>query len=279
MSGDIYPNPGPLSSLSDSYDSSSSGNGSIFGTSSLSSHLSFVHYDVQSIFNKLDVSFAELSDFDILAFSETWFHSALSTVDLQLQSFQSYHSPERKDGVSDNHGGVIIYVKDTLFYRRRNDLEPLGIECLWIEIIIKHKKLLFGLFYRASNSNANYYTSIEDSISLAVDTGIKDIIIAGDFDFNMLSSNSSHKIKAICEQFSLNQVIEEPTHYTEHSSSLLDIILTNNNDHLVMSVVGDPFLQQDRRYHCPTYGILKAICKTKTKIICAPYLDLWTRWL
>ena len=111
----------------DSYDRSSSGNGSNFGTSSLSSHLSFVHYNVQNIFNKLDVLFAELSDFDILAFSETWLHSAISTADLQLQS---YHSPERKDRVSDNHGDVIIYVKDTLFYRRRNDLEPLGIECL-----------------------------------------------------------------------------------------------------------------------------------------------------
>ena len=39
VSGDIHSNPGPLSSLSDCYVSSSSGNGSIFGTSSLSSHL------------------------------------------------------------------------------------------------------------------------------------------------------------------------------------------------------------------------------------------------
>ena len=144
---------------------------------------------MQSIFNKLDVLFAELSDFDILVFSETWLHPAISTADLQLQS---YHSPECKDRFSDNHGGVIIYVKDTLFYRRRNDLEPIGIECLRIEIIIKHKKILFGLFYRAPNSAANYYVSIEDSISLAVDTGMNDIIIAGDFNFNMLSSNSSH---------------------------------------------------------------------------------------
>ena len=93
-----------------------------------------------------------------------------------------------------------------------NDLEPRGTESLWIEIIIKHKKILFGLFYTAPNSDANYYTSVDDSISLAVDTGINDIITAGYFNFNMLNSNSSHKIKAICEHFSLNQVIEEPTH-------------------------------------------------------------------
>ena len=147
---------------------------SVFVTSSLSFHLSFVHYNVQSIFNKLDVLFAELSDFDILAFSETWLHSAIATADLQLQS---YHSHECKNRVSDIHGGVIIYVKDTLFYRSRNDLEPLEVECLWIKII-KHKKILFGLFYRALHSDSNYYASIEDSISLAVDTGINHIIIA-----------------------------------------------------------------------------------------------------
>ena len=84
---------------------------------------------MQTIFNKLDVLFAELSNFDILAFSETWLHSAISTADLQLRS---YHAPKRKDRVGDNHGSVIIHVKDTLFYRRRNDLEPRGIKCLWI---------------------------------------------------------------------------------------------------------------------------------------------------
>ena len=50
----------------------------------------------------------------------TFIHSVKSTSDLQLKS---YHYPECKDRVGDNHGGVITYVKDTLFCRRRNDLE------------------------------------------------------------------------------------------------------------------------------------------------------------
>ena len=127
VSGDIHPNPGPLSSLSIVMIALHQET-VLFLVLRLSLpiyHLFIITYRV--FFNKLDVLFAELSDFDILAFSETWLHSAISTADLQLQS---YHSPERKDRVSDNHGDVIIYVKDTLFYRRRNDLEPLGIECL-----------------------------------------------------------------------------------------------------------------------------------------------------
>ena len=83
----------------------------------------------------------------------------------------------------------------------------------------------------------------------------------------MLSPISSRKIKAICEQFSLYQVIEEPTHYTEYSSSLLDTILTNNYDLLVMNGVGDTYLQQS---HYPTYGILRFV-KQKRKL-CAPDL-------
>ncbi|MEW8512948.1 MAG: hypothetical protein AB2608_19100, partial [Candidatus Thiodiazotropha sp.] len=45
--------------------------------------------------------------------------------------------------------------------------------------------------------------------------------------------------------------------FTETSSSLLDIILVSNKDHLLLSGVADPFLNQEVRYHCPVYGIFK----------------------
>ena len=85
---------------------------------------------------------------------------------------------------------------------------------------------------------------------------IQDTIVTGDFNYNMLSTQSSSKIKSICEQFSFTQTIKTPTHFTEHSSSLIDIILTNNETHLLYSEVGDPFLNQEVRYHhCPVFGI------------------------
>ena len=249
-SGNVHPNPGP-SSISSVTSSGSSA--SILSSISLSRHLSFVHYNVQSIVPKLDVLLTELYDFDILAFSETWLSPAVSEDSIALQSYQS---PERKDRARDHHGGVMIYVKETIFYCRRCDLEPVGIQCIWIEHTLKHKHILFGLFYRPPNSDSTYFTSIEDSIHLAVDTGIQDIVVTGDFNFNMLSAQLSAKIKNLCEEFSLTQTINQPTHFTEHSSSLLDIILTSNDNHLIFSGVGDPFLSQDLRYHCPVFGVL-----------------------
>ena len=119
----------------------------------------------------------------------------------------------------------MLYVKERLHYRRGQDLEPKGIECLWVEIINQHKHVLFGLFHRPPNSDANYYSSIEDSIHLAVDTGLNDIIVTGDFNFNLLSTQTSRKIEYFCTQFSLYQSIDQPTHFTDNSSSLLDISL------------------------------------------------------
>lgn len=253
MSGDIHPNPGPLStsSISSATDSFSA-RSSVFNFSNLSNHLSFVHYNVQSLGPKLDILGTELFEFDILAFSETWLNSTYSLADLRLQSFRD---PERKDRIGDSHGGVIIYVKDTIHYRRRLDLEPQGIECIWIQLTLKHKQILFGLFYRPPNSDAIYYSTIEDSIHLAIDSGITDVIVTGDFNFNMLNTQTARKINTFCEQFSLFQSIAEPTHFTENSSSLIDLLLTSNRDTLILSGVGDPFLNQEQRYHCPIYGV------------------------
>ena len=55
----------------------------------------------------------------------------------------------------------------------------------------------------------------------------------------MLNIRTSRKIEALCIQFSLYQSIDQPTHFTENSPSLIDIVLVSNKDHLLLSGVGD----------------------------------------
>ena len=251
QAGDIHPNPGPAT-VSTSSISSLASVSSAFNFSKLSNHLSVVHYNVQSLVPKLDLLTTELSEFDILAFTETWLNPSVPTIDLTIDS---YRIPERKDRPGDSHGGVILYVKNNIHYTRRQDLELRGVESIWIELTLKHKHILFGVFYRPPNSEAVIFSAIEDSINLAVDSGVNNIIITGDFNLNMQNVQSARKITSLCEQLSLFQSIEEPTHFTETSSSLIDLLLVNNNEHLILSGVGDPFLHQDIRYHCPVFGV------------------------
>ena len=67
--------------------------------------------------------------------------------------------------------------------------------CVWVEILIKNKPVLIGTFYRPPNTNVSVLSDIETSINLAHDTGIKDIIITGDFNLDLLKQNTRKKKK------------------------------------------------------------------------------------
>ena len=137
-------------------------------------------------------------------------------------------------------------------------MELNDLECLWLEIKIRtSKRVLIGVFYRPPNSGNNYYSLIEDSIGLARESGIDDIIITGDFNLNTLVDNSGRKINSLSQQFAFEQCISDPTHYTENSSSVIDLLFVSNSNSLVHSGVGEPFLEQNIRFHCPIFGIFR----------------------
>ena len=60
----------------------------------------------------------------------------------------------------------------------------------------------------------------------------------------------------MCQHFSQYQLINEPTHHTESSSSIIDLFFTSNINSIVLSGVGEPILDQNIRYHCPVYCVL-----------------------
>ena len=100
------------------------------------------------------------------------------------------------------------------------------------------------------NSNQDIWLKLENTFDMALNNNSVDYIMAtGDFNENQLNSSNS-KIKSLLAQFSLNQLIDTPTHFTEHSSSLIDLFMTNNVNYVTYCGVGPP-LQDPTRYHCP----------------------------
>ena len=89
LSGDVHINPGPQSDTS----STSFCTSDLDSFLNLPNHLFIVHYNVQSISNRLDILISEFSFFDILSFTETWLHSNVASNNLL---FSNFHPPERK---------------------------------------------------------------------------------------------------------------------------------------------------------------------------------------
>ena len=86
-----------------------------------------------------------------------------------------------------------MYVKEGIPCKRVTDLELINIECVWVEVNVRNKRVLVGTFYRPPNSFPLISYDIENSIDLAIDTGISDIVILGDFDLNMLATDRKGK--------------------------------------------------------------------------------------
>ena len=80
---------------------------------------------------------------------------------------------------------------------------------------------------------------LDQSIDLALNN-THDIIITGDFNINQLSDNHRNKISSLLTQYSFQQLIMEPTYMTEHSSSLLDLVMVNNPTSVLYTEVGPP---------------------------------------
>ena len=183
QAGDVEKNPGPQS---DNDNNTSFSSFPVFN-----GNFSVVHYNVQSLLHKVDIIEPELSNFVLISLTETWSNSSILNQDLAFKDFQL---PFRRDRIGDSYGGITVYVKNDIPSKRRNDLELMSIECLWLEINIRNRKILVGTFYRPPNSTPQVLTDIENSIGLAVDTGISDIVILGDFNLNILNLQSKKKL-------------------------------------------------------------------------------------
>ena len=112
-----------------------------------------------------------------------------------------------------------------------------------------------GGFYRPPYSNAAYFELISESIDSAYNINIIDIFIL-DFNYNIAMINVN-KITDLIQEYNLAQLISEHTHFTEHASSMIDLILVRSNAHVLTSGVIDNFIPDQIRYHCPTIVLLK----------------------
>ena len=61
----------------------------------------------------------------------------------------------------------------------------------------------------------------------------------------------------LCNSYNYHQLIDEPTNYTEHSSTIIDLLLVSKPENVIYSGVSSPFIPDLIRYHCPTVLVLK----------------------
>ena len=111
-------------------------------------HLNICHLNIRGLNQpKLDAIKSDLvPTYDVISISETFLGQNSSEM-----SIPGYHPIIRKDRQSFG-GGVAIFVKDNVLYKKKIILERDNIEAIWIEINTIDGKILFCCVYRPPNS-------------------------------------------------------------------------------------------------------------------------------
>eukprot|EP00794_Sanderia_malayensis_P006539 gene6539-7278_t len=131
----------------------------------------------------------------------------------------------------DKGGGVGLYIPSHIPYQRRFDLEQPEIECIWLEILFpKTKGILTGIIYRPPDTSKylpeNYVAKFKTMLDI-ISTENKENLILGDLNCNYQDKTDHKELKDLLYSFGMKQLITAPTRVTKLSSTLIDVILSN----------------------------------------------------
>ena len=149
-----------------------------------------------------------------------------------------FQMPFRKDNVSNGGGGIMVYVKNGINAKRRDDLETNDIQCVWLETTpYWGKSFLIGNMYRPPNSKVEFNDKFENFIDYVMREE-KEIISMGDFNKDLFNEEIGTEWINFTTSLGLGQLISIPTRVTETSSTLIDHIYTNCEENILRVHVG-----------------------------------------
>lgn len=161
---------------------------------------------------------------DVYCVCETFLTESVDDAFVSINGFQTV----RNDRTHKGGGGLIVYVRNGIKFKRRHDLETKAIETIWLELQFSNRSVLLSAVYRPpnndSNSVQNWLSHMEDSLSVAYSEN-KPLMLTGDFNIDLSKPDTSAlhvQWESVYKNVDLRQIIEEPTRVTKTSSTLID---------------------------------------------------------
>ena len=213
--------------------------------------MSICHWNLNSIsahdYSKLFLlkAYISLHKFDIICLSETCLDSTVPLDDDNLV-ISGYNLIRSDHPSNTKRGGVCLYYKNYLPLRVLN-ISYLK-ECLNFELKIGDKSCTFITLHRSPSQSQDDFETFSDNFEMTLETlarkGSFLTTIIGDFNAKSCNWYSHDKtsfkgstIESITSQFGLHQLINEPTHLLQDSSSCIDLIFTSQSNIVVESGV------------------------------------------
>jgi len=198
-----------------------------------SNNFSILHFNARSLVNKIDnvINFLdELAfEFAILAVTETWANSDNDSR-LNIPGYKLYN----KNRPSKRGGGVAAYIKESLCFVARNDLDQYysdEFEFLCVKVLQGKFHNNIVVIYRPPNANIAVFTDTYNKLMTKLSKEKCVTYVAGDFNINLLNYETHNDTNCFLNtafEHHHYPVITRPTRFGDTRSTLIDNIFTNN---------------------------------------------------
>lgn len=163
--------------------------------------------------------------YSILCLTETWISPAVSDDLIKIEGYNLV----RRDRRIGRGGGVGMYIKENIHYSviiSDNDSEQ-----LWVKFKVNKQQFAVGVTYRPPDFSYNdFIVKLEQNLTYLL-PHYDEIFCLGDLNIDMLStSQASIKLNTLFDTYNLVQIVDSPTRFTLTSATLIDLIITTNNN-------------------------------------------------
>ena len=217
--------------------------------------------NLTALFNNID---GNASNFDMFVTDITRYNHAFSIIgiaetNVDIDCKDVYRIPgyvseynEKKTGKLKG-SGVALYMKDDLIFSRRDDICQCtdNLEALFVTITNLEKPQTVGVLYRPPGGNDKEAIKEFDCLMLKVPD--KNVILLGDFNFNLFDSKISGEFENSIFSSNMIPMISVVTHEKPGCApTLIDNIMTNSTENLI----GAGVLESKVSHHYPIFCIL-----------------------
>jgi hypothetical protein len=159
-----------------------------------------------------------------LAINESWLKDGQDKRAPAPPGYRLRHIP-RPSSIRARGGGVGFYIRDGIHVRQIKHPLVSEVEQMWIRVTLNRLRFAIGTAYRPPWLKIDTFVdALTETISSFA--GFDHIILMGDFNVNMLAVDDTNtkKITTFLRYLRLEQYVTRPTHFTDHSETLIDLV-------------------------------------------------------
>ena len=166
---------------------------------------------------------------DLVGINETWLREGEEGRAPVVPGYRLRHIPRPRD-VRSRGGGVGFYLRRGLRASVCAHPPAPPVEQMWLNTSVAGARLIIGTAYRPPWLNVDIFIDAMTNTICTLSAQCDYIILIGDFNIDILSNSyDSKKLISFFNYLGLTQYVDSATHFTDHSSTLIDLLCGNTD--------------------------------------------------